>query len=319
MYIIRRMLMSAVSLEKVEYKGWKNCIRMTNGIVDLVATTDVGPRIIYFGFTNGKNEFCEVPSQIGTTNGPEWNIYGGHRLWHSPEERPRSYYPDNQAIEWEKSGSTLILKQPVEPWTNVSKTMEITMSPDSAEVTVLHRITNKGAWEVELAPWAITVMAAGGKEIIPQASSDTGLLPNRMLSIWPYTRMNDHRVYWGEKYITLTQDEKTQHPFKIGLPNEHGWAAYANDGHLFVKKFSHIKGAKYPDFSASSYETYTTDFMLEMESLGPLTLLKPGACAEHTETWNLYDNVKVPCDEKEIDEIIVPLVSRNGQEKKAGL
>jgi hypothetical protein len=311
--------MCSVNLEKVEYKGWKNCIRMTNGIVDLIATSDVGPRIIRFGFAGKKNEFCEVSGQVGTTGGTEWNIYGGHRLWHSPEEKPRSYYPDNNKIDWEIKGSTLILKQPVESWTNIGKVMEITMSPDSTEVTVLHRLTNNGAWTVELAVWALTVMAAGGREIIPQASRETGLQPNRMLSLWPYTRLNDHRVYWGEKYITLQQDEKTVHPFKIGLPNEYGWAAYTNGGHLFVKKYKHIIDAIYPDYSASSYETYTTDFMLEMESLSPLTLLKPGSHAEHTEVWTLYDNVTLPSGEKEIDETIIPLVEKHGQEHRAGL
>lgn len=300
--------MSKVILKKIPYKGWKNCIHMTNGIIDLVATTDVGPRIISFGFSGKKNEFCEVTDQVGTTNGNEWNMYGGHRLWHSPEEKPRSYLPDNQPIAWETRDSTLILKQPTEPWSNIGKEMEITMSPESAEVTVLHRLTNNGAWSVELSVWAITVMAAGGKEIIPQASRQTDLLPNRMVSLWPYTRMNDPRVCWGEKYITIQQDEKIQHPFKIGLPNEHGWAAYVNGGHLFIKKFNHIQDAKYPDYSASSYETYTTDFMLEMESLSPLTVLKPGEFAEHRETWSLYDNIEIPDGEEKIDEIIKPLV-----------
>ena len=35
--------MGNVNIVKKEYKGWKNCIDISNGIVDLVATTDVGP------------------------------------------------------------------------------------------------------------------------------------------------------------------------------------------------------------------------------------------------------------------------------------
>ena len=45
--------------EKYYYGGWKNCIRLSNGRIELVATTDVGPRIIRFAEVNGKNLFKE--------------------------------------------------------------------------------------------------------------------------------------------------------------------------------------------------------------------------------------------------------------------
>ncbi|HHW48130.1 MAG TPA: hypothetical protein GXX14_05875, partial [Clostridiaceae bacterium] len=147
--------MSAVNIAKKEYKGWKNCIHITNGIIEAIATTDVGPRIIRFGFCGKENEFCEVEDQVGTTGGDEWKIYGGHRLWHSPEVMPRTYMPDNSKIEWKKKKNGVKLSQPVEPWTNIKKEIEFTMSPDKAEVTVLHRLTNKGAWAVELSLWAL--------------------------------------------------------------------------------------------------------------------------------------------------------------------
>lgn len=302
--------MSTVKVKKKEYKGWKNCIEVSNGIIDLIATTDVGPRIIRFGFVGKENEFYEADDQVGTTGGDEWKIYGGHRLWHSPEEKPRTYELDNTKIEWEKKKNGIILEQPVEPWALIKKEIEISMSPDSPRVTVLHRLTNKGAWAVELALWALTVMAPGGKEIVPQVTRDTGLLPNRMISLWPYTKMNDPRVYWGEKYITLQQDPKTITTFKFGIPNEDGWAGYVNHGHLFVKQFPFIEDVIYPDFSGSSYETYTCGDFLEMESLTPLVLLEPEESISHTEVWTLYDNAEIPRTEDEIDQKILPLIDR---------
>ena len=298
--------MGNVTIKKIEYKGWKNCISISNGIIDLVATTDVGPRIISFGFTGGVNEFCEVQDQIGKTGGNEWNIYGGHRLWHSPEAKPRSYEPDNDKIEWKKKKNGIVLTQPVETWAKIQKEIEISVSPQKAEVTLNHRLTNKSAWDVELSVWALTVVATGGTEIIPQVLRETGLLPNRMLSLWPYTKLNDNRVNFGDKYILLKQDKNAVGPFKIGLPNEDGWAAYANNNHLFVKNYNHIKGMMYPDY-ASSYETYTCDFMLEMESLSPLVLLEPEQTVEHTEVWNLYDNVKLPKNDADVEKNIIPL------------
>lgn len=89
-------------IEKTKYKGWENCVRVSNGRVELVVTTDIGPRIIRYGFVGKENEFCEVKSQLGLIGGDEWRIYGGHRLWHSPEDEKRTYEPDNGPVGWEE-------------------------------------------------------------------------------------------------------------------------------------------------------------------------------------------------------------------------
>jgi len=38
-----------VKVQKTEYKGWKNCYRVSNGEVELIVTADVGPRVIRTG------------------------------------------------------------------------------------------------------------------------------------------------------------------------------------------------------------------------------------------------------------------------------
>ena len=30
-----------------------------------------------------------------------WYIYGGHRLWLTPESSPETYYPDNDKVKYE--------------------------------------------------------------------------------------------------------------------------------------------------------------------------------------------------------------------------
>lgn len=291
------------------YGGWNNCVQIANGLVDLVVTLDVGPRIIRYGFMNRVNELCEVESTRGLTGGDEWRIYGGHRLWHSPESSPRTYEADNRPVGWEELPDGIRTVQEVEPRTGIQKEMEIRLSSGDSRVWVLHRLTNTGPWPVKLAVWSITAMATGGTEVIPFAGRDTGLLPNRSLSIWPYTRMNDPRLQWGTNYLILKQDPATAHPCKVGMPNESGWAAYFNHGHLFVKYYTHLRSEPYPDLGAS-YETYTNDFMLEMESLSPLRLLEPGEGAEHTEEWELFDAVLVPPDEGGIDTILTGKIRR---------
>jgi hypothetical protein len=301
--------MSEVTIKKLEYKGWKNCLEISNGIVSLIATTDVGPRIISFGFADKENEFVEFPEFIGKTGGEEYMIFGGHRLWHSPEHPIRTYSPDNSKVAWKKKKYGVVLTQDVEPATQMRKEIEISLTPDSARVSVLHRLTNEGPWDVELALWSITMMAPGGTEIIPLNTTDTELLANGSISLWPYTRLNDKRVNWGESYIMLSQDKKATGAFKIGVSNEAGWAAYANHGHLFVKQYEEECDMEYPDNNCS-YETYTNERFLEMETLSPMVLLGSGETAEHIETWFLYDNVEKPKNEKDINSSIVPLIGK---------
>jgi hypothetical protein len=86
-----------------------------------------------------------------------------------------------------------------------------------------------------------------------------------------------------------------------------GWAAYARKGHLFLKRFNYVPGAKYPDFGCS-VETFTNAEMIELETLGPLTLLQPGTFVESREDWYLFKGLGPISDEDSIDKVVLPLV-----------
>ncbi|GAB4537264.1 MAG: hypothetical protein Fur0020_05790 [Thermodesulfovibrionia bacterium] len=56
--------MSDVKIKGVHYNGWDNCVQITNGIIELIVTIDVGPRIIRYGFVKRENELCESDNQL---------------------------------------------------------------------------------------------------------------------------------------------------------------------------------------------------------------------------------------------------------------
>ncbi len=121
--------------EKTEYAGWKNCLRLSNGTVELVVTLDVGPRVIRFGFVDGQNLFKEFEEQVGKTGGDEWHSYGGHRLWHAPEVEPRTYFPDNRPVAYDWDGTTLTLTPPEEESNRLQLAMEITLDMSDPRFT----------------------------------------------------------------------------------------------------------------------------------------------------------------------------------------
>lgn len=292
-----------VKIYEAPYAGWDKCLFIENDHVQLVATLEVGPRIIRYSLIGGENMFCEKEGQVGTSGGDEWKIYGGHRVWHSPEASPRSYPADNFPIDYSIKDNVVTLTPPAEDFSRTQKEMVITLSEDSPRVTVEHRITNTGAWDVDLAVWALTVTANGGLEVIPEPEHFQALLPNRRISLWPYSHINDTRVYWGDKFITLKSDPANEKPFKLGVDNPCGWAGIFNKDCLFIKRYPVEPEAMYPDFGVS-FETYICDYMTECETLSPLMHLAPGDMAVHVEEWELHRE-KMPdaSDEDAIEEI----------------
>ena len=300
-------------VEKVEYGGWKNNLRLSNGTVELVATLDVGPRIIRYGFVGGENVLKEYADQLGKSGEKEWQIRGGHRLWHAPEAQPRTYYPDNAPVEFKELGRGAVrLIAPPETLYGIQKEIDIKLDATGTKVTLTHRLKNIGSWPVELAPWALSVMAPGGIAIIPlpkKVSHGESLLPSQSLVLWSYTDLKDPRLSLGTKYITLRQDEKS-HATKIGLWHSEGWVGYLRGGLLFVKRFDRQSHQHYPDFGCN-FETFTNEDMLEVESLGPMIRLEPGSSVEHREVWELHKNVPAVSDEASIDRTIRPLLGAN--------
>ena len=275
--------------ENYEYGGWENCIHLTNGKIETVITTDVGPRIIRLAFTGEKNIFGEMEQHKGMAGGNEWLLYGGHRLWHAPEAMPRTYYPDNKPVSYKWDGKTLKLIQDMEETTRIQKEIEITYGSEN-NIRVLHRLINKNPWDVEVAPWAITVMAKGGRAIIPQEpyqAAEEKLLPMRPIVLWAYTRMNDPRFIWGNNFIQVKQDPDAKNPQKIGVLNTPAWIAYSLNDYLFIKKYSYNPEIRYPDFGVNT-EIYTNPDILEMETLGSLEKVSPGGFVEHIENWFLF-------------------------------
>lgn len=302
-----------VRVEKVAYFGQPNCYRLTNGTVEAIVTTDIGPRVIRYGFVGKANVLAEMPDDVVQTEWGGWKPYGGHRFWHAPEVKPRSYSPDNDPVKFELVGADGVrLTQAVEPHTGMQKEMVVTLDATGSGVTVAHRLTNKGVWSVEAAAWALTIVAGGGTTIIPQEpyiSHDEYVLPARAMVLWHYTDLTDPRWTIGKKYLRLRTEDSLNVAQKVGVTNRQGWMAYLNRKMLFVKRFPYLAGAKYPD-DGCNCETFTKGSFMEVETVGPLMNIGPGDTVEHVERWYLFADVDAGATEATLDAAISPIVAR---------
>jgi hypothetical protein len=304
---------AAVKIEKVAYRGWPNCYRISNGTVELIVTTDVGPRVIRYAFIGGRNIFKEYGEQMGRSGEKEWMPRGGHRLWMSPEDPVGSYALDNSPIHAEQKGDGIILTGNVEKETGLQKQITVTLAPTGSAVEVSHQLINKGSATKRLAAWALTMMAQGGTAITgfpPRGTHPKDLAPTNPLVMWAYTDFSDPRWKFTKKYLVLKQDPKAASPQKAGTFNKKTFGAYLLGSDLFIKQSTASDPLQQPDFGCS-FETFSSADFLEMETLSALKTLPPGASIEHVEHWNLHRNITIPSwSDDALDRVLLPLLNR---------
>lgn len=264
--------------------------RLENDLVAIDCLTEHGPRVVRLvPKALGRNLLAEMPdATLPSPHGP-YHLRGGHRLWAAPESAARTYVPDDGDLIWREVQDGIKLQRD-EPLTGIRTEILVKLHPEALNIQLYHRLTNIGQSPVEAAPWAITQLAIGGTAVVPQPTGPVdadGLLPNRLLTLWPYSYLDDPRLHLGGEAIRIETQALAQ-PFKLGTFNRDGWLEYHTQGWVFRKEFEPQPGRPHPDMG-SNCEVYTNDRNIELETLGPLVTLSPGESVEHFERWLLRE------------------------------
>lgn len=267
--------------------------KLVAGELELTYPDTAGPRIVGLKYKGSENLLASVPQIAIPTPYGEYRYIGGHRLWYAPEAMPRSYIPDNDGVTVTELSSGVLLQGKQETGTRIRKSIEVHLDAKHSQVTLKHTLVNESLWDVELAPWAITMFRLGGTAILPFQSETVdmnGLLPDRRIALWPYSKINDPRLKFEDDFIFVSA--KSDLPlFKIGVFNPRGWLAYWNQGVLFRKIVAVRTEGTFPDDGCNA-EIYCDEHFIELESLAPLVKLATGGSVSHTETWELYDTLE---------------------------
>lgn len=284
-----------VAHEEGEFNGLA-CHWLANDRLRLAVTTGCGPRIVFCGLDGGRNLLAETPDvTLESPYGP-LRLLGGHRLWYGPEIVERTYWPDDQPVRLVRyPDGERYLAAP--DHFGIVKELTVMLDPTEARVTLSHLLRNTGDGPIELAPWALTMVPLGGVTLLPQPYGSVdprGLLPNRFLTLWPYSDPTDPRLVWGNRIILVRGQPAP--PNKLGYRNAHGWMAHWLDGTLLVKAFPPHLDSAHPDNGCNA-ECYLNETFMEVESLGPLVTLEPGQAATHEEVWHLHGAIGPIADE----------------------
>ena len=265
-------------------------LELSNGKIVVGVTLDVGPRIIKLQKPDGENlMFEDVSDNVNKDvsavygEGKKWHIYGGHRIWLSPESL-ETYYPDNAPVVSELKPNGAVFTPPAWTERGVQPVLDLEFAPDGA-LEGRMRVKNISDVKQKLCVWGLTVMKCGGTLTLPLSTEDTGFLANRNLVLWHYTDIRDPRLTIANDRIILTGSTDAESPLKIGTYLNEIRAFYRYGDTLFTKECI-SKPGEYPDFTCN-FETYTSELIHECETLSAAEEVAPGEEIIHTEKWRL--------------------------------
>lgn len=273
--------------------GWQRALVLENECLEVIATLDVGPRILSFRKPGGENILGIVEEQLGDSGESDFRLRGGHRLWLAPE-KAATYFPDNHGVQMSKLGDRHVaLTAAPEPLVQKSVELELLGS----ELNLTHHITALSDIETPIAAWALTIFRKGGTAVIPQPqtqehpghadeANEAAYLPDRQLSLWSYTDVRDERINWSNP-VSIEQRPDTP-PLKLGFLHHEGVVHYDFGADRFTKTVAVTEDGLYPDGNCN-LEVYTDGDILELETLSPLRTLKAGETLSHREIWTITE------------------------------
>ncbi len=301
-----------VKAQKVDYRGWKGTVKLTNGLVELYAVSAVGPRIIDFRPVGGSNIFHVRKEELGKSGEKEFRLRGGWRPWLAPEVDPKvapiTWFPDNVPCKVEFHPTFVRLIGPKEPASGIQKVVDISMFADQPRVRVTVRLRNISFKPVTYSAWSLPVLKPGGRAIVPLDVGDLDALAEiRKIILWSYGNPTDPRFTFFNRFVIVDQSKvpprerligklrRHNDEGKVGVDTKKGWTAYYHpaDQVLLIQRFPYRKGAIYPD-GGCTVEVYSCQEFIEVECLSPLVTIPPGKEYVFPMEWWLFTNVPDP-------------------------
>jgi hypothetical protein len=253
----------------------------------VAVATGFGPRVTGLRLGDGPEMLAILGPDV-VVDHPDsdvFRLHGGHRLWAAPEIPMITYAGDEKPCEVHVDAGTVTITGAGD---DAGLSKQVVVRPEGGRLEVVHTIANIGEAAIELAPWAITQVPLGGLAILPLGGvPDTkGLTADRSLVLWPYTDLSDRRLTFRADAMII--DASPGSALKLGSGPRPGRLGYLEQGHLFIKQIPTAAEGELADRGAVG-QVYVNDVFCELESLGPITRLEPGASVTHTEWWSIEE------------------------------
>ncbi len=281
----------------ITYEKIPNCCELTVNNQRLIVSTDFGPRIIHLSLDEGENILFHDKEQ--KLSFQDWLLYGGHRLWISPETHA-TYNPDNDLCTINEIDDKMTFTS-FDSKLQLEKS--ITISEKNGRFLVDHIILNKSDTLYPGAIWAITCVNPEGTAFFPWGTPGNWVM-NKVV-FWQKW-MNHSTDIKSSQYIP-TKDlylvKATGEEGKVGTAGHEGFIGISQNNYTFIKKFNRITTNQYPDDNCA-IELYTCKHFIELETLSPKTVFMPNVPFSHQEEWILVNKKVEPEKGKDIRKLL---------------
>jgi hypothetical protein len=279
-------------ITREDYHGWTNALVMRTEHAEVIVVPEIG-RVMSFSLAGGENVFWDDPSLYGKPVNPEaaeWINFGGDKSWPAPEAewgrytgrkewRPPPAF-DAAPNDVRVDGRELIMTSPVDPFYRIQITRRINLSrkePKLAITTTYERVAGEPS---KVGVWVITQLKDPVAVFMPRRENSAFAKGFYQFSEEPWTN-----VVADRDFIHVTRDAAKPH--KLGSDADQIlWVG----AHAMCLVSSPRVSGEYPDRGASA-EVYTNPDpkkYVELETLGPLSLMKRGDKISRVNTYTLF-------------------------------
>ncbi|MFT3784224.1 MAG: hypothetical protein QM790_19620 [Nibricoccus sp.] len=303
----------AVGANVITQNGYNNCIELTNGVVRVVLEPNLGGRVIVFSL-NGINALYQNADYDGKTQATVTMIghVPGGRFDVGPEfAQPRHPVLWIGAWRAEITGSySARLTSEVDPQTGLQIIREFSLEEGLPHLECRQIIANRSESERSACHWGRTFVPGGGICLLPlnpQSRYPAGYAAYVSGSASPFVTVqfrppSDPHVRVREQILEVLGQPNSP---KIVVDSNEGWLAYiGKNGLLFIKRFEadpHMVSGEPAGNSTAIW--FDQDRICELEPIGPLVKLAPGACTSFTEHWWLYEAPPALSGQVELNEV----------------
>ncbi len=276
------------TIERIEYRGWTNCVRLSSEAMEVVVVPQVG-RIMRICKPTGPNLLWENPELDGSSapRGADWTNYGGDKLWPAPQARwawPPPKELDGSPYKARIEGGKVVLVSPPSRL-GIQFTRLISLSGSHLTVENLMRNVSKSGVE-----WSIWQVAQLNRPQGIRASAKPSFEFPRGWRPYPGVNMPPNVILEGKEHFEARHHPSESYkiaangrPFRlVGVwPSGTELSMQA----LFMPKGVHPDG----DAPMQIFSNPEPNAYMEAELTGPIVKLKAGAVTKTTIVFTLFE------------------------------
>lgn len=280
-------------------------VELTTPALRLIAVHGTGPRIAWLSPPGGDNLLMwddgQPPRYVREVGTRRWTLRGGHRVWTSPmgaDEAESTYANDDAPGSCTLADAGFEVAGAVDPETRLQRSIAVRILRDD-RLEVVNRIANRGNMLAGCGAWALTCTRPGPatRYIVPLGdggSWDTASVT--YFRTWAGHGTGSFRDDQGEllddAYLLTPRGRETKRMVRSAA----GIIALTDPGRGLSLAIStaYAPDAAYPAGANLALYVGRDNFMVEMETMGPHAVLKPGQALEHRQEWTLARSAIAP-------------------------